>query len=155
MNRNELVSRIAGLMRDNNIRKPVSAQKQVFHISDDEGHTSDFIIKKSNKGVLFTYEDIDSVLGACISVIKEALKQGEHISIRDFGTLSLHYRKARTTKHPDTKEDIVIPGRYIPKFSYSKDLRMCAKIFELSLAEDISPKDGVRLLDEGGEVDGN
>lgn len=32
MNRKELVRRIANVMRENNIRKPVSSQKQVFHI---------------------------------------------------------------------------------------------------------------------------
>ena len=62
MNRKELVRRIANVMRENNIRKPVSSQKQVFHISDDEGNTKDFVVKKTDKGVLFTYDDVEAMM---------------------------------------------------------------------------------------------
>ena len=133
MNKKELVRRVATTMRDKNIRKLVSSKKQVFHISDDEGNSKDFTIKKSDKGVLFTIDDIEVVIDNIISVIEESIKHGEPISIQGFGTLALHYRKARSTKHPDTGEPVVVPARYIPKFDYGKDLRMCAKIYELSL----------------------
>lgn len=133
MNRKELARRISNTMRDSNIRKPVSSPKQVFHISDDEGNTKDFIIKKTNKGVLFTIDDIESVLDACICVIEEALKHGESISVRGFGSLGLHHRKARTTIHPGTGEQVDVSARYVPKFIFGNDLRMCAKIYELSI----------------------
>lgn len=151
MNRKELVRRIATEMRENNIRKLVSSKKQVFHISDDEGNTKDFIIKKSDKGVLFTVEDIEAMIDACISVIEDALKHGDHISIRGFGTLGLHYRKSRSTKHPDTGEPIEIPGRYIPKFSYGKNLRVCAKIFESYLSDGLlyDTSDMKNILEDG------
>jgi hypothetical protein len=51
MNRKELVRRAANVMRDNNIKKPVYSQKQVIHISDDDGNTKDFVIKKNDTGV--------------------------------------------------------------------------------------------------------
>lgn len=137
MNRKEFIRRVASVMRENNIRKPVSSQKHVFHISDDEGNTKDLVIKKSEKGVLFTNDDIEAMVDTCIAVIADALKHGEPISFRGFGTLALHYRKARKTKHPDTGEDVDVPDRYIPKFTYGKDLRMCARVFELSLADGI------------------
>jgi len=140
MNKKELIRRVAGTMREKDIRKLVSTKKQVFHISDDEGNSKDFTIKKSNKGVLFTVDDIEIVIENIISVIEEAIKHGEPISIHGFGTLGLHYRKARSTKHPDTGEPITVPARYIPKFDYGKDLRMCAKIYELSL-ENIQSED--------------
>lgn len=145
MNRKELVRRVALLMRENNIRKPIPAKKQVFHISDDEGNTKDFVIKKTESGVLFTIDDIDSMIGALITIIEDSLKQGEPISIRGFGTLGLHYRKARSTKHPETGEPVVIPDRYIPKFTYGKALRTCAKIFELSLGENFTPEDLINI----------
>lgn len=135
MNRKELVRRTASVMKDNDIRKPVSSPKQVFHISDDEGNTKDFVVKKSNKGVLFTADDVDAIIDACIYVIEDALKHGEHISVRGFGTLALHHRKARTTKHPSTGDPIDIKARYVPKFTFGNDLRLCAKMFELSLTE--------------------
>lgn len=156
MNRKEFVRRVATVLRENDIRKPVSSHKQVLHISDDDGNTSDFVIKKTDKGVLFTYDDVESIIDTCISVIEDAIKHGEHISIRGFGTLALHYRKARRTKHPDTGEDIEVSERYIPKFTYGNDLRMCAKIFELSLEDGLSTYDESNDSDiEGGEYDGD
>lgn len=100
MNRKELVRRIANVMRENDIRKPVSSQKQVFHISDDEGNSKDFVVKKTDKGVLFTYDDVEAVMDTCLAVIGDSLKRGESVSIRGFGTLSLNYRKPRVNKHP-------------------------------------------------------
>lgn len=135
MNRKELVRRIACVMRDNDIRKPISYPKQVFHISDDEGNSKDFVIKKTDTSVLFTTEDVESIIDSCLYVIEDALKKGEHISIRGFGTLGLRHRKARVTKHPDTGEVVDVSARFVPKFTFGNDLRMCAKIYELSLDE--------------------
>ena len=155
MNRKELVRRIASVLRDNNIRKPISAQKQVFHISDDEGNTSDFTVKKSDRSVLFTYDDIESILDACIAVIEDALKQGDTINIRGFGSLALHYRKARTTKHPETGEEVPVPGRYVPKFTSGKNLRICAKIFEMGLNDGLYDYNDIFGDGGGAEIDGD
>lgn len=135
MNRKELVRRIANVMRENDIRKPVSSQKQVFHISDDEGNSKDFVVKKTDKGVLFTYDDVEAVMDTCLAIIGDSLKKGESVSIRGFGTLSLNYRKPRVNKHPVTHEEVEVSGRYVPKFESGKDLKMCAKMYELSLEE--------------------
>ena len=143
MNRKELVRRVALALRDNNVRKPVSSPKQVFHISDDEGNTKDFVVKKTDKTVLFTVDDIEAIIDACVNVVEDALKHGESVSIRGFGTLGLHYRKARATKHPVTGEPVEVDARYVPKFSFGDSLRFCAKVFELSLDEE-SEKDACR-----------
>lgn len=151
MNRKELVRRASGVMRDNNIKKPVSTQKQVLHISDDDGNTKDFVIKKNDTGVAYTTEDVDTILDACIYVIQEALKHGESISIRGFGSLGLHYRKARMTKHPSTGESVDVDARYVPKFVSGNDLKMCAKIYELSMDERLCELPPLEKDDEGGE----
>ena len=58
MNRNEFVRRVTSVMRENDIRKPVSSPKQVFHISDDEGNSKDFVVRKTDKKVIFTIDDV-------------------------------------------------------------------------------------------------
>ena len=130
MNRKELVRRIATVMRDGDIRKPISIPKQIFHISDDEGNSKDFIIRKTDKNVLFTIEDIEVVLDACLAVIEDSLRHGEAVSIRGFGTLGLKYRKPRIMKHVGTGEEVVAEGRYTPKFYAGNNLRTDAKIYE-------------------------
>ena len=78
------------------------------------------------------------MVDACMLVIEESLKQGEEIAIQGFGSLSLKHRAARKTKHPDTGEDIDIEARYVPKFNFGKNLRVAAKLYELSLDENKS-----------------
>lgn len=137
MNRKELVRRVASVMRENNVRKPVSSPKQVFHISDDDGNTKDFVIRKTDKSVLFTADDVEAIVDACLFVIEDAMKRGEPVSIRGFGTLGLKYRKPRATKKLGTDEWVDIDARYIPKFTFGNDLRMCAKVYELSLQDNV------------------
>lgn len=151
MNRKELVRQTANVLRNNNIKKPVYAHKQVIHIYDDDGNAKDFVIKKKDTGVAFTADDINAIIDACIYVIQDALKHGDNVSIRGFGSLGLHYRKARTTKHPATQESVDVQARYVPKFTSGNDLKMCAKIYELSKGESL---DEFPSLDseEDGEI---
>ena len=150
MNRKEFARRIATLMREKDIRKPVSIPKQVFHISDDEGNARDFVVRKTDKSVQFTIEDVESMLDAIIFVIEDSIRHGEEISIRGFGTLGLHYRKSRKLKHVGTGEDTVAEARYVPKFTSGHDLRLSAKMYQLSLSDMDEPLP-VYNEDEDGE----
>lgn len=133
MNKKKLINKIVEVLHENNIRKPITAQKTVFHISDDYGNQSDFVVKKSDRGLLFTVKDVTEIVDACLAVIEDSIKHGEEISIHGFGTLGVHHRAARQTKHPDTGEPVHINARYVPKFSFGNTLRMAAKVYELSL----------------------
>lgn len=135
MNKQKLIEKVTDVLKDNNIRKPVTAQRTVLHITDDDGNNSDFVIKKSNKGLLFTTKDVAAVVDALIAVIEDSLKHGEEISIYGFGTLGIKYRAARKTKHPESGEPVEVGARYTPKFTFGNSLRMAAKIYELSLGE--------------------
>lgn len=151
MNKNDFIKCVSELLRTNNVKKPVSIPKQVFHISDDEGNSKDFTIKKTDKAVLYTKDDVTTIVDACLYVIQESLKQGVPINFRGFGTLGLNYRKPRATKCVNTDEEVVIEGRYVPKFTFGNDLRMCAKIYELSLNDKLSePEPVYDETDEGG-----
>ena len=71
--------------------------------------------------------------------------------MRGFGTLYLKYRKARSTKQVRTGQHIDIDARYTPKFSFGDRLRMCAKLFELSLDDDGAIKEFTPADDEKEE----
>lgn len=136
MNKKEFISRVAEAVRDNGARKNVKVKKHTFHISDDSGNTANFIIKEQDKSVQYTVDDAGVIIEACLAVIEDALKHGEDISIKGFGTLGLHYRAARRAKQPGTEEWYDIEARYVPKFQYGNDLRMAARIYELSKNEE-------------------
>lgn len=153
MNKRDFIKRVSELLRENNIKKPVSMPKQVFHISDDDGNTKDFTVKKSDKAVLYTLDDVNLIVDACLCVIKDALRQGDSVSIHGFGSIGLNYRKPRMTKQIGSDNDVVISGRYVPKFSFGNDLRRCAKMYELSLSDKLVDTETLfdETDDEGGE----
>lgn len=154
MNKKEFISCVSELLRTNDIKKPISIPKQIFHISDDDGNSKDFTIKKTDKSVLYTRDDVVAIVDACIYVMQESLKKGEPISFNGFGTLGLIYRKPRATKCFGTNDDIVIDGRYVPKFSFGNDLRMCAKVYELSLSDKL-PEHEQTYVEARKEVSSN
>lgn len=141
MNRRDFIRQVTDVLRKNGVKKPISIPKQVFHISDDDGNSKDFIIKKTDKYSIFTINDVDAIIEACLYVIKECLKKGDPVSFRGIGSLGLKYRKERSTKIIGTDTSVVISGHYVPKFSFGDDLRLCAKLYELSLKDRLEEPD--------------
>lgn len=135
MNKKEFISRVADEMKQRNIRKSIHGRKEVLHITDDEGNSSDFVVKTSEKTYMFSIEDLTAIFDVITSVAEDAIKHGEEIAIHGFGALGVKYRLERSTHHPDTGELCVVEGRYVPKFTAGKNLRTAAMIFGLSLDE--------------------
>lgn len=135
MKRIDLIRRTAEVMRENNIRKPVSIPKQVFHISDNEGNHRDFTVKKTDKSVMYTVDDVEAVLDAMQYVIQEAVKVGEDIVVRGFGTLGKRYRKARTVRNVLDGQAVELRGHYVPWFIPGNDLKRCMQIYEQTLSD--------------------
>jgi len=135
MNRKELISKTAEVLRTNNIRKPVKFPRQVFHISDDEGNSKDFWVKKTDKTVPYKTEDVATILDTCIQVIIDSIRRGEEVRIPGFGVLELHYRAAREAILPSTGERVKVAERLVPKFTYGKHLRLAAKMYDISRKE--------------------
>jgi len=151
MDKKNFVRSVAEVMHTNGVKKPVSIPKQVFHISDDDGNSKDFTVKTRDKTVYFTVNDVAAVVDACVYVIMDALKRGDYVNFSGFGRLGLNYRKPRKTKQFGTGEEVEIKGRYVPKFSFGNDLRMCAKMYELSLSDKTVEPEPV--YDETDEID--
>ena len=135
MVKKELLRRAAAVLRENGVKKPVSMPKQVFHISDDEGNKKDFVVRKTDKNLPYNAEDMEAMFDACVYVIQEALKAGEEVSIRGFGTFGLRYRSPRTAINVSDGEPIVIDGHFVPRFLFGTDLKRCAQFYEQSLAD--------------------
>ena len=62
---------------------------------------------------------VDSLL----SIIIQALKNGEDVSLTGFGTFKMVTRKARKGRNPATGEEVEIPATTVPKFSPAKALK--------------------------------
>jgi nucleoid DNA-binding protein len=66
-----------------------------------------------------------------LDAIVDALKMGNSVELRGFGTFSLPWRNARIGRNPNAPDiPIPIPAQHVIKFNPGKDLRnhfrMCA-----------------------------
>lgn len=150
MVRKDVIRRIAEIMREKDIRKPVSVPKHVFHISDDEGSYKNFTVKQLNKSVIYTADDVEAILDTLQYVIQEALKEGEEISIRGFGTFGLKYREPRTVKNVMDGQPVNIDGHYVPYFLCGNDLKRSAQIYEQTL-NDLRINEPLPVFTEDGD----
>lgn len=151
MNKRDLIDRTTDLLQQKNVRKRIRAQIATFHISDDEGNTGDFQIKKDATAVLLTTEDVGEVLEAVLEVITDSIKSGESVTLPGFGSFKVHERAKRAVRHPDTGEMVDIEAHYTTKFSPGTDLKLAAKIYDLSTKEFESES----FLDEEGDSYGD
>ncbi len=135
MIRKELISRVTEVMRENNVRKPVSIPKHRFLISDEDGNSKIFTVKERNRNVILTADDVENVLDACESVVYDALRHGEEINIRGFGTLCLNYRKPCAQTSVSDGSRIVVGGHYVPKFICGNIMKRCVQVYEQSLED--------------------
>lgn len=56
-------------------------------------------------------------------IVKEAIIEGDKVSLVDFGTFSAAERKARTGRNPKTGAVLEIKAAKVPKFKPGKGLR--------------------------------
>jgi len=64
-----------------------------------------------------------SALNATVGGISDALKKGQSVTLVGFGTFTTAERKARIGRDPQTKKEIKIPAKRVPKFRPGKALR--------------------------------
>lgn len=62
-------------------------------------------------------------LDATISIITEALRKGDNVSLIGFGAFSVKDRAARTGRNPQTGEPIIIKAAKLPVFKAGKGLK--------------------------------
>lgn len=70
-----------------------------------------------------TKTDTSTVLEGFLGCVVDALKAGDHIEIRGFGTFKVVERASRTGRNPKTGDVVRIPERPVPVFKPSRELR--------------------------------
>lgn len=70
-----------------------------------------------------TKKDCALVVDALINAVKKALREGDSIEIRGFGTFKVRRRKSRMARNPRTGEPVEVPARMVPVFKPSKQFR--------------------------------
>lgn len=135
MNKVELVQRVAATMREKEIKKIIQMPKQVFTISDSDGNSKKFTVRHTEKAYMFTKDDVEAVIDTLMEVICDSLKDGLTVAVQGFGTFGLKYQRPKRVTDIKTGETIDTTGKYVPKFSSGKDLKMSALSYGLTLKD--------------------
>ena len=70
-----------------------------------------------------TRREADLIVETVFDAIAAALRAGEEVEIRGFGSFRLRHRKARLTRNPRTGEPVMVPPKRVPFFRPGKALR--------------------------------
>jgi len=135
MNKQEFIQCVTRYLKDRGDRKQVASPRRTFHISDDEGNRKAFTVRHTDQKIPYTIEDVTAIVESCMDVLLLLLSKGEPVTFRSFGSFGLKYRKGRQVKMPNTGELVDVKGRYNPFFACGRDLRLSAKVYEMSLED--------------------
>ena len=72
-------------------------------------------------------KDAEAAVNAVFDSVKDALAEGDQVSLIGFGTFSVKTRAARTGLNPRTKETIEIPESKVPAFKAGSALKDAVK----------------------------
>ena len=70
-----------------------------------------------------TKKDADVVLHTVLGNIVEALRRGEKVELRGFGSFRLRHRDARRGRNPKTGDRVDVPPKLVPFFKPGKELK--------------------------------
>ena len=70
-----------------------------------------------------TKKQTDVIVQIFLTSIIDALRQGEKVELRGFGSFRLRHRRPRVGRNPATGDPVAIPAKRVPFFTAGKDLR--------------------------------
>lgn len=84
---------------------------------------SEFIEKVKNVGGYETKKDAERAIEAFTAAVKDALVEGDTVSLIGFGTYSTAKVAEKSGKVPGTNKAYVKPAHTAPKFKFGKPLK--------------------------------
>ena len=83
---------------------------------------ADLVEKVTRLGDL-TRRDGEVIVETIFDAVIGALKSGDKIEIRGFGSFRIRQRNSRIGRNPKTGERVEVPAKKVPYFKPSKELR--------------------------------
>ncbi|MBI2370364.1 MAG: integration host factor subunit beta [Deltaproteobacteria bacterium] len=68
-------------------------------------------------------KDARVIINAIFDTMVEALRAGDRIELRGFGSFRTKARGGRQGRNPRTGAEVMIPGKRVPAFKVGKELR--------------------------------
>ena len=84
---------------------------------------SDLIERVATRKEHVSKKDTELVVNTIFDSMTEALRTGDRIEIRGFGSFQVKVREAREGRNPKTGDEVRIPAKRTPFFKVGKELK--------------------------------
>ena len=84
---------------------------------------SELILKITKKNSFLYQKDIYKIIDTLFDTVAKALKDGDRVELRGFGTFSTKLRNARIGRNPKTGEPVAIPKKNMTFFKMGKSMK--------------------------------
>ncbi|WP_243372916.1 integration host factor subunit beta [Geotalea sp. SG265] len=84
---------------------------------------SELIDKLVEANGLLSRKESEAIISIVFDSMSDALKSGEKVEIRGFGSFTIRARDAREARNPKSGELVKIPSKKTPFFKTGKELR--------------------------------
>lgn len=84
---------------------------------------SDLVSKVAARMSHVSKKDTEMIVNSVFASMAEALKRGDRIEIRGFGSFQVKLREAREGRNPKTGQIVSIPSKRSPFFKVGKELK--------------------------------
>ena len=85
---------------------------------------SELISKITNKNSFLYQKDVCKIIDTFFDSVTKALKDGDRVELRGFGTFSTKLRNARIGRNPKTGDPVAIPQKKMPFFKMGKLMKL-------------------------------
>ena len=84
---------------------------------------SELIQKITAKNSFLYQKDVYKIIDTLFNSVTKALKDGDRVELRGFGTFTTKLRDARIGRNPKTGEPVAIPQKKMPFFKMGKSMK--------------------------------
>ncbi len=70
----------------------------------------------------FSNKDLDRLVSIVLNEIKRALRRGDGVELRNFGTFRTKIQKSSIRRNPKTGEKVAVPEKKVISWKMSKDM---------------------------------
>ena len=81
-----------------------------------------------------TRKDSEVIVDTLFESVIKALKTGDKLEVRGFGSFRVRQRNARVGRNPKTGEKVEVPAKRVPYFKPSKELKDLINQMEAAMA---------------------
>ena len=84
---------------------------------------SELILKITSKNSYLYHKDVYKIIDTLFNCVTKALKEGDRVELRGFGTFTTKLRNARIGRNPKTGDPVAIPQKKMPFFKMGKSMK--------------------------------